>query len=131
MGMDIHTYIGPFLEVTGEKVITVDKISRQCPKHPGKKDGNAKFCSICGAEIKNVPYTERATIEPWEAMSEKFDEKLYSPDGIDAFIPNKMPPASIEIDAEQGGVADLTDIEARKKKHIEWFKKTYSKKLPT
>ena len=40
-----------------------------------------------------------------------------------------MPPASIEIDAEQGGVADLTDIEARKKKHIEWFKKTYSKEI--
>ena len=88
MGMDIHTYIGPYLEVSGKKTRTVEVKKQFCTKHKTRSQQliEAKFCSVCGEKMIFETTYKTEKVEPWQTYNEKFDDGLYSPDGIDVFI---------------------------------------------
>lgn len=98
MGVDYHTYVGPYVRVRNVPKPSVEEYhsctNPKCKKYEERM--SAKFCPDCGNKIGliQVPSTER--ISSWELI-EEMDEKLsiaaseYKPEGMDDFeffIPN-------------------------------------------
>lgn len=128
MGMDLSTTIGPYIEISGKREMTVIKIKRLCPNHPNKEQ-DGKFCSHCGAEVQNVEVPKVEKLYPYSVIHKvNEDAELWTPEGMDdIIIPNKTPPQKIRIDDQDNDVVDLTEtnLDNVKSAQIEWFKNKF------
>jgi len=137
MGVSYNVYIGPYIEVSGNKEEIIVEVDRLCVKHPGIKQEKNKFCSECGSEIVSVDREIRKTYTPSEYFhgnaDDNFFDKIWSPERMDnIFISNRRFPVSVLIDSYDGdfsSVYDLSDSNHLMSTQKSWFFQEHQEEL--
>lgn len=133
MSVSLSTIFGPYITCQ-PKQINVPKVKRACPNHPNTKLDNAKFCPVCGTEVKNFDYIAKEDLSMNKLLNRhsKFVDHLFSPsDAGELLLPNHYPPNHIKLDTYRGGEVDFTntDLNELRRLQLAWFEEAYKEEL--
>lgn len=139
MGVSYNVYVGPYVEITGNKELVTAKIKRQCPNHTNTNQHNNKFCSECGSLIESVEYDEKTNVTPAEYFFKNCDDNIYdriwSPEGLqNIFLSNCDVPDLIIIDSYMGKYHNVNEIEDPENLSLtqrSWFFQEHKKEINT
>lgn len=116
MGVSYNVYVGPYVEITGDKEIVTIKINRFCAEHPDLKQEKNKFCSECGSLITESEYEEKKTVSPVRYFNDNVGyevwDRIWSPENLEnIFLSNRDVPGLIMIDSYMGKYHNVNEIE--------------------
>jgi hypothetical protein len=93
MGIDYHTYVGPYIQVHNPKRKTTEEYptcsNEKCAKHKKHSYGD-KFCPDCGSEIRSIsfPCVAPLDFDVYEEFNDRLTKYFFEccPDEVEDFL---------------------------------------------